>query len=293
MNRLKITFLSFCALISALPAQAGFKDMLIRTLPQIALGASATATMYSQVPGYLLVQKERALIEAKEYPRPLDPEKTAWASKVLIERGALRPDETQPIISSNFKNPDYWLNIHDTVIIMPKNSDAFEGDLATMLSHERGHGVLQHCKKAQKAALELTAYGWLSTAVPLSLYGLKRMPTTISNALIKSLIFYGASYYSGKYARAIGVPFKLRQFEREADQFSIDHALHPDELAKQARWFRNLHNKEQQKLDTWQKRLLSDPKQILFGTHPSNLERAETFEKAAAELRTKQQSNPS
>lgn len=293
MNYSKITFLSFFALFLSLPAQAGFKDTLIRTLPKLALTASFGSTMYPSMMQYkthLGMQRDFT-----QYGLSHDPERSAWATTILREHGLLSDTETAILGIDEEASPQdrSWQSQNDSVITTPTDLNA-DGNPVCALIHEEWHRRNHDAIKRIIFTTLTNGAGWLATAALLRKGSWSKTPTLL-DSVGKSLVYYYGTHIGASSLTATALPPFQRYRERNADKFMMAHIKNPQDLSETAEFYNYRHEQYTDAVDK-----LPGYTQLyvaaylgLFDTHPSNLERAEYFEKAAAELRTKQQSKKS
>ena len=277
MKHTKI-FVSLCTLI-ALPAQAGFKNRLLRTLPTLAIGASAYESLSSPIKSFLHYQNTVGK------PERVDQQATEWIEKTLRRYGALGPNEQQPAIWG-----DEWSNVKDTIITVPRALHS-EGNPEIAALHERKHYISQDVFNRCITRITLAAAGWMLGFAPF-MRTTFRQPPTFFDSFGKSIIVYEIPRAISTTALAFGDSYFSRQRERKADYFAIKHiGNRPDYLAEEALFYLDQHIQFMAKnlgKPDWEITILN-----LLKDHPSHLERAEYFKKAAEELRKKQQSKKS
>lgn len=291
MKNIKIILLSL-ALIT-LPAQAGFKDTLIRTLPKVALGASLCSTMYPSAMKGIVHQVIRRDPTSRF---PLDLEKSEWATSVLREHNLLGDGETILIGVDKYAAPEdrEFISYNDSIITTPTDLNAV-GNPICRLIHEEWHRRNQDSLKSIRANATFTAAGWLFSTALLRKGPWSKIPPTLFDSIGRSLVFYYSTKFAGSCTSSLLFPHFSRYQERNADKFMMMHIKDPSNLEEEAQSLRKDHLKDVQSLAHYPHYLRAyvHVDALVFNTHPSNLERAEYFEKAAAELRAKQQSKQS
>lgn len=197
------------------------------------------------------------------------------------------------------RSPFDYACVVDAYITVPKQaprswfswlslSSQIDLDYTTTMLHEAGHYANNH---TMWAYIITAAASGAAFSFPKSLRGKAMIGSCCSK-----LVYHLTS----------------RKFERDADRYAIMHSKHPENLEMEAKAFRYHHEEFAKVITTLEEKLSAnedlDPqmKRILhytlkiapialriIDTHPPFLERAEYFEKAAEELRKKQQDNQS
>lgn len=307
MKYVKITFLSFCALFTALPIQAGFKDTFIRALPKVAIGASG----YLSVSPLLQYHNNKRTLEAYAQ-KNADPAATLRANMMFKEHGVLRANEQIPVV----KGKEYAC-VHDTYITIPSEPDSPHAifDYTTTMLHEKDHfdDRIVLWRSIINSGFMMTSWASICLATK------KIVPAECP--IIKS-IYFATSPVWGIWPSLPVMYYLACSDERKADNYAIKHSLYPERLKAQARAFRHLHDQEWSAIEM----LAADPDagfdmpnrpflaaaiktlpsamhpkalslmryiERIPDTHPFDLERAEYFKKAAQELRKKQQGKKS
>lgn len=276
MKRTTIILLFLCVLI-ALPAHAGFKDKFISTIKNAAGSGTAALITYAGINRYY----------AQYAQKNADPAATARANALFKEYGILQNKQVPVVLG---KSPSAYASVTDAYIIVPKPtphsyfnfSSPAEFDYITTMLHEAGHYANNHT--LWTCIIASTTAG-AAQSFAKSLRG-------------KSGLTLCCSFLSSQLV--------ARKFERDADRYSIEHSRYPAHLEAQAKAFCSHHDQEQADIKAIEKKIsdlslypktqtalryLLKASQIVHNirdVHPSNLERAEYFKKAAAELRAKQ-----
>lgn len=276
MKNTRIALLSLCALLNMAAHGMGIKNNLAYFLPKVALAASAYTVLSPFPKAYLEYKKANSYDKARPLTSsPLvqvNPQKSIKASEILSKHGALTDNETQQVIIYNGSWDEYF----DVVITRPEESHS-EGDDICSLLNQRYQIINKHYQKGLHISLALNTLGWSAGAL-LVRKSFMRPASTITATLGKSIIAYCAPEISRGVAILLGLIPIARISTRNADQFVVEHVKNPDHLEEHAAAYRQRHEQS--------KNASADIMQLI---KPSDLSRAEYFEKAAEELRAKQQ----
>ena len=279
MKNIQITLLSLCALLNMAAHGMGIKNNLAYFLPKIALAASAYTVLSPFLTIYSLYNKAHSYDKTRPLtssPFKINPQKSITASQILSEHGALGNNETQQVVT--YKGD--WSEHFDVVIAQPEESHS-EGDDICWLLNQRYQIINKHYQKGLHISLALNALGW-SAGTFVVKKSFMQPASTITGTLCKSIIAYCAPEISREVAILLGLIPIARISARNADQFVIEHVKNPDHLEEHAAAYRQRHEQS--------KNTSVDIMQLI---KPSDLSRAEYFEKAAEELRKKQHDNQS
>lgn len=286
-----VIILSLCTLIVALPIQAGFKDTFIRALPKVAIGASGYSFVdfyHHQYKGYKFIRQNPS-----KYGLLPDQARSEWAKRVLDDHGVLdEHDENVYLVTDESENPEdrNWATINDLFIASPTDMNN-QGNPIVPLLHEYWHKINQDGLKEILTNGALSATGWFVGALALRKCSWSKAPTTLFDSISQTLIFYNFTQITGSSLQHLAWPYLSRKRERDADKFAIEKIKDPAYLINTAEFCKkkNAQRVESFNNSPWYDKAYTTAYRLLFATHPSPLERAEYFAKAAAELRAKQQ----
>jgi len=177
-----------------------------------------------------------------------------------------------------------------TLIEIPREPESIttiekQGVPAVALLHEEKHRQNQDFKKRAIVTTTLYAVFWgLGTCIARK--AIFAPSLTIYESLGRTVC---ASYIPTSFMGFLGNPLIFaynRHQERMADRFAVKYAKNPEELEQTAAHLQKKHAQSRDKNENIPP--IAAKIRSLVNTHPSELERAQYFQKAAAELRAKQ-----
>lgn len=274
-------------LIFPAPLSAGFlKRSLYSALPRIVLA--------TQVAKYIALPLVDGISKYKDVQKNIDiyadPGATEYVTNLLRERNVIKPHETVPARWGN-----RYAIYCGTLIEIPRNPESSEiieeqGMPEIAIPHEEGHRRNRDFEKGLIATTTLYAFFYgLGTFVARK--AIFAPSLTIYESLGRATC---ASYIPSSIRGLLGNPLVFaysRHRERMADQCAIRHAKNPEELEQNAAYLQKKHALY----------MIMDkntpPTELkiksITHTHPSDLERAQYFQRAADAMRARQKSTKS